>query len=473
MNSFNNKLANKRIFLLGYGAVGKCFLEMLCSNVKKTNIVVFDMIDLVNKDNRFEYVKMKFHKENLNTLDNYLNSGDILVDLSTNIDVIKTWELCMRKNVNYINTAMEEWEDALEPSSYPKEEEEFYRTSLLSRHDEAEKSPHWKRENSTSSIFEHGMNPGIISHFTKKGLLDAAKYCLANKEWDDLNFESVRKALEERNYPKLAQAMGLHTIHSTESDSQFVDNPPEDSKTKLYNTWSCRGFLTEALVPIQIARGSHEDLSSKEFPRIKEGKLIMSPKPSYNYWARSYIPFEDNFIGALIPHGENYSMSKFLTDKQTGYKPTHAFVYNFNRYAKDFIRNLPKDANIQTCKPKCEVISPMNFKLSGYDKIGSLLIFNRNRGWWTGSIMDEYDASILFRNKFGPTVIQVAAGVYSGLRWMIENPKEGSKWSEDLDSEFILQHSLPYIGRVMSNYVDLTKTHIKDCYKFEGYLTNV
>lgn len=45
-----------------------------------------------------------------------------------------------------------------------------------------------------------------------------------------------------------------------------------------------------------------------------------------------------------------------------------------------------------------------------------------NRGWWTGSIMDEIDSKAHFEGKFGPTVLQVAAGVYAGFLWGCKHP---------------------------------------------------
>jgi len=54
------------------------------------------------------------------------------------------------------------------------------------------------------------MNPGLISHFAKKGILDAAEYFLRNKNdkgWSDLDFNLIEKYLKEKNYPKLAQAI--------------------------------------------------------------------------------------------------------------------------------------------------------------------------------------------------------------------------------------------------------------------------
>ena len=53
--------------------------------------------------------------------------------------------------------------------------------------------------------------------------------------------------------------------------------------------------------------------------------------------------------------------------------------------------------------------------MKGADKMGALLIFKNNRAWWRGTIMDEIDASLLFKHQFGPTVLQVAAGCFGAF----------------------------------------------------------
>ena len=369
-----------------------------------------------------------------------------------------------------MNTSIEEWEDSENPKSFPKDLEEMYKTSLGYRHEQMESSELWDSDKGTTTVFEHGMNPGLISHFVKKGLLEAADYFLTRRDWTDVDHDLIRKNLNEKNYSKLAQAMGLHTIHCSELDDQYVETPPKDLKEKFYNTWSCRGFLTEGMVPFQVAQGSHEDKDSDEFPRLKDNSLIMSWTPSNHFWAKSWVP-NQNIEGCLIPHGEAYTIRNFLSDKETGYAPSQYYVYDFNPYAKEFINTLPKTADLQSTNPDWEVIHPMNHKLHGCDKIGALLIFKNNRGWWSGSIMDENDAKKLFDHKFGPTVLQVAGAVFSAFLWMLENPNSGNKWAEHLDSEFILKNAEKYLGQVYSEYVDLNETHIKDCFKFESFLT--
>ena len=282
----NNSLIRipNTIMLLGYGAIGKCFAEMLLKSHPNANLIVVDILEIV--DTRFKYINFRVTRENIPELLKYLEKGDILVDLSINIDFIDIWKPCAKLGIMYINTATEEWGDSEDPTAYPKTTEEMYSTSIAYLHDEVEKMEEWDTMKGTTTVMEHGMNPGLISHFSKKGIIDAARFFLQqkkNESFSDLNFEKIEKYLMEKNFPKLAQALGLHTIHCSEVDNQWVNPPPKDCKSKFYNTWSCRGFFTEALIPIQIAKGSHEDEYSEVFPRVRDNSCIMSWGPAYLY----------------------------------------------------------------------------------------------------------------------------------------------------------------------------------------------
>ena len=394
INLINKKIESKTVFVLGYGAIGKAFTDVLCQKHPSTNIIVCDVFELPKSETRFKYIHMKISRDNITKIFDYVGNGDILVDLSTNICCLELWPLCMKNGVMYMNTAMEEWEDSENVKSFPKSIEELYKTSLGCRHDEVMKMEIWNPNLGPTSVFEHGMNPGLISHFVKKGILDTAEHFLANKSdqsFSDLNFSLIKKYLAEKNYTKLAQELGLHTIHCSEVDNQWVTNPPTDRKEKFYNTWSCRGFLTEGLVPIQVVKGSHEDEENHQFPSIRDNTCFTSWTPSKNYKAKSWNPSAD-MVGTLIPHGEAFTINAFLTDPETGYSPSQYYVYDLNPYAKDFVENLSPDVKVQDFNPEMEVLHPMNHDLHGYDRVGAMLIYKKNRGWWSGSIMDEFDS---------------------------------------------------------------------------------
>lgn len=223
------------------------------------------------------------------------------------------------------------------------------------------------------------MNPGLISSFVKRGLEDAARHYIKDAAATDINKKDLEKRLAERNHSKIAQILGVHTIHCSEWDNQRLPQKPHDIKEKLYNTWSCKGLLTEGLVPIQAARGSHEDLKIKGFGVIRDGKTISSWIPSTQVWANSWVP-NQNIQGSLIPHGEAYTINDYLHDPETGYSPSQYYVYDYNPYAKEFIFNLPTTSTVDEVNPESEVMHPMNHpEIRGVDKVGAMLIMKNNR----------------------------------------------------------------------------------------------
>jgi homospermidine synthase len=70
--------------------------------------------------------------------------------------------------------------------------------------------------------------------------------------------------------------------------------------------------------------------------------------------------------------------------------------------------------------------------------------------------MDDVDSKDLFGWKFGPTVLQVTAGVYSGFLWGCKHPNSGVRYAEFLDNDFIIDAAKPYLGRFVSTYADLS-----------------
>jgi len=274
------EMFNRTVFILGYGAIGTCVTDMILKHIPNVKLIVCDIFD--HHDERFEYFKLKVDKNNMNKIFEILKPGDILLDLSTSIRNYEVWELAMKNKVMYLNTALELWDDSDRIEVAPKKEDLWY-YSLDWDHHELRSSEFWNSDRGTTSIIEHGMNPGMVSHFAKKGLLEAAEYFLKSSHFDDLNKEEMQKYLTEKNYPKLARSMGLHTIHCSESDEQLIlENPPTDTKTKIYNTWSCKGFLSETLCGMSIGAGQHETprTFNDELVKDQENSIIATLSPA-------------------------------------------------------------------------------------------------------------------------------------------------------------------------------------------------
>ncbi len=91
--------------------------------------------------------------------------------------------------------------------------------------------------------------------------------------------------------------------------------------------------------------------------------------------------------------------------------------------------------NLNQVQISTEVIHPYNYKIRGYDKLGAMLIFKNNRGWWTRSIMDEFDSNTISTGKYSPIHIQILKPILKNLqqrrliRYVNEYQKSQTKFS--------------------------------------------
>src|SRR3954470_18443934 len=172
---------SKKIVFVGYGAVAQCTLPILAKHVKMplSNITVIDFEDRSEilapwKKKGVKFVRGKVWRDNMDKmLSKCLGAGDLLIDLAWNIDCCEILQWCHDHGVLYVNTSVEVW-DPYEGAAdkHPTERTLYWRhmnvRKLISKWDT--KSP--------TAVLEHGANPGLISHFTKQGLLDIGNSAL-------------------------------------------------------------------------------------------------------------------------------------------------------------------------------------------------------------------------------------------------------------------------------------------------------
>ncbi len=124
-----------------------------------------------------KFVQDKVTPENMGALlGRFLNEGDVLIDLAWNIDCCEILQWCHDKGVLYLNTSVEVWDPYSSASSHPTTKTLYWRHQNVRRMTSGWKSP------GATAVLEHGANPGLISHWTKQGLLDIAERQLAEKK---------------------------------------------------------------------------------------------------------------------------------------------------------------------------------------------------------------------------------------------------------------------------------------------------
>ena len=334
-----------------------------------------------------------------------------------------------------------------------------------------------KQKSNISSLIEFGMNPGLISIFTKYGLKKLTKEVLDYQLKNNIVNDNLINAYNQGQYNKMAKYLELKVIHCSEIDSQIPLNKINNKINNkiLLNTWSPIGLLTEGLEPMEISIGSHEitnNLLVKYNRNNYFDNLLVIDKPGYKIKMKSVVPININnssinfnyINGRVVHHGESITLSDFLNDGD--YCPTINYVYKISPLTDRFLNthSIKKLEQIKNGKQDIDwrVINVHDDKLDGYDNCGALFIFDKNPFtqkkesflYWTGSILDtNYTKNILKDNFNSPTTIQVMAGIMSGLSYIIENNDRGLLLSEDIPEDYIINKIKPYLGTFYSGHV--------------------
>lgn len=447
---------NGKILIIGCGSVSQCAIPLVVRliEVAPKNVTIMDFVDNRNrvKDSLkkgVKYVSDRVTEKNYKTLlKKYVGEGDLIIDLAWNIDcrAIVTW--CRENHVLYVNTSVEEWnpykdEQRNDPTKY----------TLYARHMEIRKMiKGWGENNGTTAIVDHGANPGLVSHFTKKALIDIANKIIAEKPKDS-RVDELKTYLKDNNFSKLAQTTGVKVIHISERDTQITNQPKQ--LNEFVNTWSIEGFYEEGVAPAELGWGTHEKY-------VPEGAFFHETGPrnqiclrtlGMRTWVRSMVPCGET-TGMVIRHGEAFSISDRLTvwkDGQAIYRPTVHYAYCPSDCAINSLHEL--EMRQYKMQEKQRIMS--DEIIDGADELGVLLMGHDFKSWWCGSLLSIHDARKHVPHQQA-TTLQVAISVVAAAIWMIKNPKRGFLLPDDLDHEEILKVAVPLIRPFVSKAYDWT-----------------
>ena len=446
----------KRILFVGYGAVAQCTLPILLKHVKVSpkNITVLDFEDrrkvlapFVKKGVRF--VRKRVTRENMGAvLGKYLGPGDVLVDLAWNIDACEILQWCHDEGILYVNTSVEVWDPYEGAESKRPQERTLYWRHMNVRRMVAG----WSQPGPTA-VLEHGANPGLISHFTKQGLIDIAARMQKDGKAKGRDAEELQQLVKDRAFGPLARKLGVKVIHCSERDTQITDRPK--AVDEFVNTWSIEGFREEGTTTAELGWGTHE----KELPPLAyehpEGprNQICLARMGINTWVVSWVP--DYCIhGMVVRHGEAFTISDKLTvweDGKAVYRPTVHYAYCPCDSAVASLNELRGyDYRLQK---KQRILN--DEITSGSDILGALLMGHPYNSWWIGSDLSIGQSRRLVQHQ-NATTMQVAISVVAAVSWMIENPLRGVVVPDDIPHEYVLKVSKPYLGRFISKASDWT-----------------
>ena len=434
-----------RIVLLGFGSVGQGVLPLLLRHID----IPPDRIVVIKPQGHGLEAAREFGVRHIpqaitrancrQVLEPHLGAGDFLLNLSVDVSSIALIELCQRRGALYLDTCIEPWEgEYLDPSRPPA-----MRTNYALR--EAALALRRRDAAQPTAVLTHGANPGLVSHFVKQALMNIAS---------DTNASAARPPRERQDWARLAQRLGIRTIHIAERDTQSSDARKQPNE--FVNTWSVDAFVDEGTQPSELGWGTHERHFPPDGARHESGcrAAIYLNRPGAATRVRSWTPLAGPIHGFLVTHAESISIADHLTVGDAAapsYRPTVHYAYHPCDDAVLSLHELGgRNWHVQEHKRVLK-----DDITSGRDELGVLLMGHAKNAYWYGSQLTIEQARNLcpYNNA---TSLQVAAPVMAAMVWAMQHPSEGIVEPDDLPFDEVLARCRPYLGDVVGVYSDWT-----------------
>ncbi|VVC74981.1 Homospermidine synthase [Aquicella siphonis] len=433
---------NKKIVLIGFGTIGKAILPLIFRHigVSPKQIIIITKND-DGQDIASEFgVKLVINavtRENHECLlGSYAQDGDFILNLSVDVSSAALIQYCQRHNILYLDTCIEPWEGGYVDSSLPASSRSNYamRETVLALRNPGEPRP--------TAVVTHGANPGLVSHFLKRALINIAI---------DTGHRFVRPQTQSQ-WAQLAQDLSIKVIHIAERDTQISDKAKRPGE--FVNTWSIDGFISEASQPVELGWGTHERHWPADGHHHETGSqcAIYLKRPGASTRVRTWTPLSGPFHAFLITHTESVSIADYFTLKENNllrYRPTVHFAYH---PCEDAVLSLHEFAGKEWTQQQHQRVM-FDEITDGMDELGVLLMGNQKGAYWFGSQLTIHEARKLapYNNA---TSLQVAIGALSGMIWAMEHPELGIVDPDEIDFEYILNIAGPYLGKVAGYYTD-------------------
>ncbi|ENS55650.1 homospermidine synthase [Brucella melitensis] len=445
------------IIMIGFGSIGRGTLPLIERHFKfdRSQMVVIDPSEKNRKildEKNIRFIKQAITRDNYKDVLGPLLKGvkgqPFVVNLSVDTSSLDLMRFVRECGALYIDTVVEPWLGFY----FDAQADNAARTNYALR--ETVRSEKRKNPGGPTAVSCCGANPGMVSWFVKKALVDLAA---------ELKLDFTEPAPQDRHgWAKLMKKAGVKGIHIAERDTQRARKPKPFNT--FWNTWSVEGFIAEGLQPAELGWGSHEKWKPKNARKQKKGNkaAIFLEQPGGNTRIRTWCPTLGAQYGLLVTHNEAISIADFFTlrDKKgkLDFRLTCHYAYH---PCNDAIVSLDEMFDAGGKAQPVQHVLEENEILDGADELGVLLYGHARNAYWYGSQLTVQEARKLapYQNATG---LQVSSAVLAGMVWALENPQSGIVETDEMDYRRCLEVQMQYLGPVKGYYTDWTPLEGRD-----------
>jgi len=435
---------NGRVVMIGCGSIGQAVLPIIGRHLEG----IYDRLTVLSADETGRRVAEHFGTKFIHciltpgnyraTLKNYVRRGDLVLNLSVDISSIDLIQFCAERDALYVDTSIEPW-----PGVFDNPMLELHqRTNFEIRRKIIDLAAKLGPDSPTA-VVDHGANPGLVSHFVKRALLNL----------DQMIRNGNAKPASREEWANLACDLRISTIQISERDTQASHRPKR--QREFINTWSIDGFVDELMQPAELSFGTFEKRRPKGAREHLPGSgTLYLKRPGASTFARSWVPSIGGIQGMLVTHDEVFSIADYLSIRKDDgflYRPSVMFVYHPCDDA--MLSALELEGNGWILQPSCRRLG--KDIVEGMDELGVLLAGHERNAYWYGSqlTISEARRHVSYANA---TTLQVTAGAVAAILWTIRNPRRGVVEPENLDFEDCLATAEPYLGNMVGEFTEWT-----------------
>jgi len=433
-----------RIVMVGCGSIGQAVLPVIGRHLEG----IHGRLTVLSADEAgrgiaercgTRFIHCNLTPANYRTiLKGYVGDGDLLLNLSIDISSSDLIRFCSERGALYVDTSIEPWPGVFDNPMLALRQ----RTSYAVRSKVTDLAAELGA-GSPTAVVDHGANPGLVSHFVKRALLDL----------DRIIRNGNAKPATREEWANLARDLRITTIQISERDTQASTRPKRQGE--FVNTWSIDGFVDELMQPAELSFGTFEKRRPRGAREHRPGSATLYlERPGACTFARSWVPSIGAFQGMLVTHDEVFSIADYLSVRGPGgvlYRPSVMFVYHPCDDA--MLSALELEGRGWVLQPSCRRLG-MDI-VEGMDELGVLLAGHERNAYWYGSQLTIQEARRHVAHA-NATTMQVTAGAVAAVLWAIRNPRRGVVEPEDLDFEDCLETAEPYLGRMAGEVTEWT-----------------
>jgi len=433
-----------RIVMVGCGSIGQAVLPVIGRHLEG----IHGRLTVLSADEAgrgiaercgTRFIHCNLTPANYRTiLKGYVGDGDLLLNLSIDISSSDLIRFCAERGALYVDTSIEPWPGVFDNPMLALRQ----RTSYAVRSKVTDLAAELGA-GSPTAVVDHGANPGLVSHFVKRALLDL----------DRIIRNGNAKPATREEWANLARDLRITTIQISERDTQASTRPKRQGE--FVNTWSIDGFVDELMQPAELSFGTFEKRRPRGAREHRPGSATLYlERPGACTFARSWVPSIGAFQGMLVTHDEVFSIADYLSVRGPGgllYRPSVMFVYHPCDDA--MLSALELEGRGWMLQPSCRRLG-MDI-VEGMDELGVLLAGHERNAYWYGSQLTIQEARRHVAHA-NATTVQVTAGAVAAVLWAIRNPRRGVVEPEEMDFEDCLETAGPYLGRMAGEFTEWT-----------------